>query len=100
MRVIEGDALAVLPVLARSEAPFDLVFLDPPYTGTGGPRALEALARLALLTPTGRVVVQHFTKAPVPPVVGLAPDRAPRRFGETALTFLRAERYTPSGLRL
>jgi 16S rRNA (guanine966-N2)-methyltransferase len=96
-RVVPGDALAVLPRLATTEPPFDLVFLDPPYAGNLATRALAALAAGPLLHPGSRIVVQHFTKTP--PVVpsGLVSAGAPRRFGETALTFFRAEGYTPSG---
>jgi len=90
-RVVAGDALAALSALARDENPFDLVFLDPPYAGSLGPRALDALARGSLLRPKALVVVQHFAKTPVQPVTGLIPDRTARRFGETALTFFRAE---------
>ena len=96
-RVVAGDALAVLPGLARSEAPFGLVFLDPPYAGLLGPRALDALAGGTLLLPGARVVVQHFAKTPIPRVAGLVPERGSRHFGQTALTFLRAEGYTPPG---
>lgn len=98
-RVVAGDALAVLPVLARSEAPFDLVFLDPPYTGDLAARTLGALAGSPLLHAGTQVVVQHFAKTAPPLPAGLARGREPRRFGETALTFLQPERYTPSRSR-
>src|SRR5437867_231202 len=49
-RVVAGDAVATLPALGRSELPFDLVFLDPPYATTVA-RVLEALARGPLLKP-------------------------------------------------
>lgn len=91
-RVIAGDALAVLPVLVASEAPFDLIFLDPPYAGDATPRVLAALAPGPLLHPRTHLVVQHFSKVPPPLPAGLAPSRESRRFGETALTFLRRER--------
>ena len=45
------------------------------------------------------VVVQHSTRTALPTVPGLAAHRRPRRFGDTALTFLRAEEYTPDGSR-
>ncbi|MGH7266072.1 MAG: RsmD family RNA methyltransferase, partial [Candidatus Rokuibacteriota bacterium] len=96
-RVVAGDVLAALPALAGSESPFDLVFLDPPYVGDAAARALVALAGSPLVPHGTRIVVQHAARRapPVPP--GLVPAREPRRFGETTLTFLRAERYTPGG---
>jgi 16S rRNA (guanine966-N2)-methyltransferase len=82
----------VLPALAASEAPVDLVFVDPPYAGGVAGRALAALAGSPLLAAGARVVVQHSVHTPLPLPAGLAPAREPRRFGDTALTFLAAER--------
>jgi 16S rRNA (guanine(966)-N(2))-methyltransferase RsmD len=90
-RVVAGDALAVLPALAASEAAFDLVFLDPPYAGGLAARALSALAASPLLRPGTRVVVQHSARTPLPVPPGLRAARAPRAFGDTTLTFLEAE---------
>ena len=45
------------------------------------------------------VIVQHSTRTTLPAVPGLAPHRRARQFGDTALTFLRAEGYTPDGSR-
>lgn len=98
-RVVAGDAITAWSALARSEAPFDLVFLDPPYAGSLDLRGLEALASGVLLRPGGQVVIQHSTQVTVPAVAGLIASRTTRRFGGTALTFLRTEGYTPPGSR-
>jgi 16S rRNA (guanine966-N2)-methyltransferase len=98
-RVLRGDALATLPRLEGTTPPFDLVFLDPPYAGDLAGRALPALTGRSLLRPGARVVVQHFFKTPPPAVPGLEREGAPRRFGETALTFFRAGEYTRRGSR-
>jgi len=45
------------------------------------------------------VVVQHSTRTVLPSVPGLVEHRRARRFGDTALTFLRARGYTPDGSR-
>jgi 16S rRNA (guanine966-N2)-methyltransferase len=91
-RVVAGDVLAVLPVLEGSEAPVELVFVDPPYAGEAAGRTLAALAGSPLLASGARVVVQHSVRAPMPVPPGLVAAREPRRFGDTALTFLAAER--------
>ncbi len=90
-RVVAGNALAALRALARSEGPFDLVFVDPPYAGDLAARAVAALAGGTLLAAGARVVVQHSTKAALPASAGALRADETRRFGESALTFFRAE---------
>lgn len=94
-RVIAGDVLRVLPGVGAEEAPFDFVFIDPPYTTTLAARTLESLARARVCRDGTEVVVQHSTRTMLPSVPGLSAHRRPRRFGDTALTFLRAGEYTP-----
>lgn len=89
--VVVADAVTSIARLGRTEPPFDLVFLDPPYAGDLAARALTALAGSPVLGPGTRVVAQHFAKTVLPVVRGLEPGGEPRRFGETALTFFRAE---------
>ena len=89
-RILAADAVAALARLGRSEPPFDLVFLDPPYAGDLAARTLATLAGSPLLRPGARVVVQHFAKTELRAVPGLERHGEARRFGETALTFFRA----------
>ena len=79
-----GDVLRYLGG-APAEAPFDLAFLDPPYSERDILAPLERL--VPLLSPDAGVVVKHFWRTEVAVPDGLAPWRE-RRFGETALTFL------------
>jgi 16S rRNA (guanine966-N2)-methyltransferase len=90
-RIVRGDAIAYLKT-AATNAPFDLVLLDPPYAESGLMEA--ALARLGaadqpLLAPDAWVVAKHFWRTPPPPAAGLLAFVRSRRFGETALTFYR-----------
>ncbi|HZS34585.1 MAG TPA: 16S rRNA (guanine(966)-N(2))-methyltransferase RsmD [Methylomirabilota bacterium] len=98
-RVVADDVVAALGELGRLEAPFDLVFLDPPYTSGLAARALAALGPAGVCRPGAEVVVQHSTRSPLPAVSGLLGHRRARRFGDTALTFLRVAEYTPGGSR-
>jgi 16S rRNA (guanine(966)-N(2))-methyltransferase RsmD len=98
-RVMAGDVLRVLADLPAQEEPFDVVFLDPPYATSLAGRALVALAAARVCRPGGVVVVQHSTRDALPPAAGFAEHRRGRRFGDTALTFLKAEGYTPDGSR-
>lgn len=89
-RVMAGDVLRTLPEIAAQEGPFDFVFVDPPYATTLAARTLAALAASRVCRDGTEVIVQHSTRTALSPVPGLAAHRRPRRFGETALTFLRA----------
>ena len=71
------------------EAPFDVVFLDPPYDTGLVETTLQVLGGGGLLLAEGLVIAQHFTKrAPAATLGALAAFRS-RRFGETTLTFYR-----------
>jgi 16S rRNA (guanine966-N2)-methyltransferase len=98
-RVLAGDVLHLLPTVGAEEGPFDFVFIDPPYATTLAGRTLEALAAARVCREGSEVVVQHSTRTLLPAVPGLGAHRRARRFGDTALTFLRAEGYTPDGSR-
>ena len=99
-RVVVADAVAAIGLLGRTELAFGFVFLDPPYASDLARRALAALAGSAVLGAGALAVVQHFTKTPAPTsLAGFRTWREPRRFGETTLTFLEAEGYTPPGSR-
>lgn len=82
------EASTVERFLAEApDAPWDLVFCDPPYEE----RAIVAPLRAVVphLAPGAIVVVKHFWRAQVPEISGLVVARQ-RRFGETMLTFLEA----------
>ena len=87
--VVRADALTWLRDRARSsEAPYDLVLVDPPYDDVAAlTAALEALS--PLVPPGARVVAKHFWRTPPPAIVGLLASERERRFGDTALTFYR-----------
>jgi 16S rRNA (guanine(966)-N(2))-methyltransferase RsmD len=98
-RVMAGDVLRLLPELGAQEGPFDFVFIDPPYATALAARTLESLGATRICRAGTEVIVQHSTRTTLPSVPGLVPHRRPRQFGDTALTFLRAEGYTPDGSR-
>src|SRR5262245_19581446 len=98
-RVEAGDVLHLLPALGADEGPVGFVFVDPPYATTLAARTLEALGAARICRDGSEVVVQHSTRTTLPSVPGLVAHRRARRFGDTALTFLRAGEYTPDGSR-
>jgi len=89
-RVVRGDVARELDALG--EGPFTLVFLDPPYD-TEVATTLAVLGTSDLLAPSALVIAQHFTKRPPPAQAGRLAAFRTRRFGETTLTFFRADAY-------
>jgi 16S rRNA (guanine966-N2)-methyltransferase len=88
--VARAEALAWLAGPGRSDGPWDVVVLDPPYAESALlARALESVVASSRLAPGARVVAKHFWKQPPPARIGLLASERERRFGETALTFYR-----------
>jgi len=83
-QILRRDATALGPVRG---APFDLLFLDPPYGATLGERALaEALAE-GWIAP-GALIVWEESAPPLPPPGLTLLDQ--RSYGGTVITLLRA----------
>jgi len=92
-RIVREDAARALGRLAREQARFDVVFLDPPYETALVATTLAALGAGGITAPAAIVIAQHLTKrAPTGQAGALRAWRA-RRFGETTLTFFRAGEY-------
>lgn len=81
---LRSDVLASLPRLA-GDAPFDLVFLDPPYRRGLVMPVLEALAGLGIVRPGGVVCVETDRRDEVPDRAGslILFDR--RDYGSTSV---------------
>ena len=105
-RLLEADQYRIdrrtLPVglaslLAREERGFDLIFADPPY----GYVAYDELvgACVPLLADGGEVVLEHAARSPLPARLGGLVRVEERRFGDTALSFYRADSAPASECR-
>lgn len=86
-RVVPGEAL---DFLRRTEARFDLIFLDPPYESPLLEQAMEGIARRNLLNPSGTIAAEHPAGKLLPlPAEGLKPGRS-YRYGRIAVSLYRA----------
>lgn len=84
IRLLVADATR----LGRSPAPFDLVFLDPPWhSGLAGPALTSALSG-GWIAEDGRIVVELAAKERFEPPAGLTVEDE-RRYGLARLIFLR-----------
>lgn len=83
-RVMRQDARRLPP---NPDAPFTLVFLDPPYGKALGETALTGAAKGGWLAPNALIVWEESV-APSTPVGFTQVDQ--RRYGDTLVTLLRA----------
>ena len=85
-RVLRGELPRALEALAARGETFELIFSDPPYALSAAQPTLDALARLHLLAPEGRAVLERGKReaAPRAPAgFSLLDDRA---YGETCVS--------------
>lgn len=90
VEVLAIPAERALELLSRRGTQFDLVFLDPPYDLQLLPSTLATLASRPLLHEDAVVVCEHAGRAPPPvPPLGWSALQS-RRYGDVAITILRA----------
>jgi len=97
-RVVRARLPGGLPSAAAADAPFDLVFLDPPYGTDLIARTLAVFREHPeLVAPHGRLLVQHETQRPLAAsLVGYRQLRQ-RVVGSTTLTFLSFSEFAAPG---
>ena len=89
-RVLHLDFERGVQELAESEAPFDIILLDPPYRTDDGKNALNALDEYAILAPGGIVMVEHHQRTLLPSSIGPLRHRKRHRYGDTVLSLYQA----------
>lgn len=83
---IRADALKTLPRLADN-APFDLVFLDPPYNRGLVLPVVTALSDFGLLAPGGLLCAETERQDEIPAKIGTLVRIDQRHYGSTAVHF-------------
>ena len=87
-KVVLQDAAGALKWLARSEAPFHLIFLDPPYHEGHTTRVLELLSDCPLVDAGTTIVAEFSSKEDIPRSFGRLRETERRIYGDSALSFL------------
>lgn len=85
--LISGRVLDKL-ALTQSSAPFDLIFLDPPYDKGLLTPTLEMISDLCLLAEDGIVCVEASCKETLPERIGQLQTNVQRRYGATQIFLL------------
>ena len=88
--VLRWDATSSLPYLARRGEVFDIVFFDPPYDSDLAARCLRSQRWLDIMSPFGRMFVEHRSGADWPDLPGWRVEDS-RKFGDSALTILQGD---------
>ena len=88
VRLMEQDAFQAVRQLLEEARPFDLIFADPPYR-----QALDVFLRLSgplsgLLTPGGRIILEHDAHQAAPIVTNLQLERS-CQYGMAMLSFYK-----------
>jgi len=92
-RVIACDALAAIGTLESANsgsdaAPFDFIFLDPPYANERDYHAvLQALEKSPLLNESSMVIAEHRKTFALPTPIGRLQQFRTLKQGDAALTF-------------
>ena len=84
--LIVGDLTEAIPILQRENRCFDIIYLDPPYTGGQLGRAIRAICGARLMREDSLLVAEHDSKSGAPAADGLAAIRTVV-YGRTALSF-------------
>jgi 16S rRNA (guanine966-N2)-methyltransferase len=86
-KVVSIFAAPAERALYRLEGPFDLVYLDPPYSDEVPLQLFRLLLERALLAPDALVVYEHAAKRMLPEIPGYRSVRE-EVYGDVALAFL------------
>ena len=87
-QVVVQDVAAALDWLTRGEAPFHLVFIDPPYHEGHTERTLEILSASPLVDQGTTIVAEFSSKEQIPCRFGNLQETERRVYGDTTLSFL------------
>jgi len=87
------DALKFIPKHGHETGPFGIIFLDPPYHGGLGEKALEKLGECAaaeygcgMLSEDTIIVYEHFKKMMPPDLVGGLSVKKRYTYGDTVIS--------------
>lgn len=97
--VYKNDAERALKALAKREAAFDLVFLDPPYRLKNVDKLMETMDSLKLLKPEATIVVEYDSSFEYPDSFGPFKEVRKAKYGEAAVSIYNYEQQETSPIQ-
>jgi 16S rRNA (guanine(966)-N(2))-methyltransferase RsmD len=97
VEMIDCPVERALRLLGHRGERFDVIFADPPYGRSLMDETLRLVRSQALMSPDGVLVVQHSAREEIPARREGYQIEDSRRYGETALSFLRLQRPEETG---
>jgi 16S rRNA (guanine966-N2)-methyltransferase len=88
MRVIPKSAWQIVqdPDFLK-QGPFDIMFVDPSYQASGLEKLLFLIGEHGTISPTGILVVEHFSNTVIPRHLSSLSQVRQKQYGRTVLTF-------------
>jgi 16S rRNA (guanine966-N2)-methyltransferase len=86
-QVFRNDAKKAIPLLAKRNLKYDLVFLDPPYRYDVIPELILLLQQHDVLTDHATIVAEHDASVELDPAIGNCEQFRHAVYGDTAVTF-------------
>ena len=95
INIVKLDALKGLAYLARRNARFDLIYLDPPYDSGIHEACLRQIGMSKMLLPSGQVIVERRrerrTDGAAPEAIDELKLKRQERYGDTVISFYQME---------
>lgn len=88
--VVCSNAFEALETLAGEGRTFDLFFVDPPYAGGLGLKAVESVSALGLARPGAVLALEYGKRDDVPPRAGTFELLQKKQYGDTCVAFYRS----------
>lgn len=87
--IIKTNALSAVPMLAKADEKFDIIFLDPPYYKELAKKCLININDYDIVSPIGLVIVEHFKKDALDVELERFVFVDERRYGDTLITIYK-----------
>jgi len=91
---IQDVALAIQSSYLVGWAPFDVLYIDPPYRFEDSHPLLTQIENADLVAKHGYVIYEHFSKRTPPSAIGQWTLTRTAKYGDTGLSFYRTQAHS------